>query len=67
MFYEILTCAKRGRPASPQRHFHPVVQRFAAHLLAGAPLEGSEALKPELSRRYLRCFVIKLEISVDRS
>ncbi|KAM5244107.1 nucleolar complex protein 3 homolog isoform 2-T2 [Hipposideros larvatus] len=34
-----------------RRHFHPVVQRFAAHLIAGAPLEGSEALKPELSRR----------------
>ncbi|XP_054428852.1 nucleolar complex protein 3 homolog [Pteronotus mesoamericanus] len=34
-----------------RRHFHPVVRRFAAHLIAGAPLEGSEALKPELSRR----------------
>ncbi|KAF6110343.1 NOC3 like DNA replication regulator [Phyllostomus discolor] len=34
-----------------RRHFHPVVRRFAAHLVAGAPLEGSEALKPELSRR----------------
>ncbi|XP_005352266.1 nucleolar complex protein 3 homolog [Microtus ochrogaster] len=34
-----------------RRHYHPVVQRFAAHLLAGAPSEGSEALKPELSRR----------------
>ena len=36
-----------------QRHYHPIVQRFAAHLIAGAPSEGSEALKPELSRRYL--------------
>ncbi|XP_004680664.1 PREDICTED: nucleolar complex protein 3 homolog [Condylura cristata] len=34
-----------------RRHYHPIVQRFAAHLMAGAPLEGSEALKPELSRR----------------
>ncbi|ERE77484.1 putative nucleolar complex protein 3 like protein [Cricetulus griseus] len=34
-----------------RRHYHPVVQRFAVHLLAGAPSEGSEALKPELSRR----------------
>ncbi|XP_066476591.1 nucleolar complex protein 3 homolog isoform X2 [Tiliqua scincoides] len=34
-----------------RRHYHPVVQKFAAHLLAGAPLEGSEALRPELSRR----------------
>ncbi|CAH6960280.1 nucleolar complex protein 3 homolog [Phodopus roborovskii] len=34
-----------------RRHYHPVVQRFAAHLLAGAPSEGSEALKSELSRR----------------
>ncbi|XP_010630369.1 nucleolar complex protein 3 homolog isoform X2 [Fukomys damarensis] len=33
------------------RHYHPVVQKFAAHLIAGAPSEGSEALKPELSRR----------------
>ncbi|XP_070288777.1 nucleolar complex protein 3 homolog isoform X2 [Myotis yumanensis] len=34
-----------------RRHFHPIVRRLAAHLIAGAPLEGSEALKPELSRR----------------
>ncbi|XP_028738745.1 nucleolar complex protein 3 homolog [Peromyscus leucopus] len=34
-----------------RRHYHPVVKRFATHLLAGAPSEGSEALKPELSRR----------------
>ncbi|XP_063163479.1 nucleolar complex protein 3 homolog [Candoia aspera] len=33
------------------RHYHPVVQKFAAHLLAGAPAEGSEALGHELSRR----------------
>ncbi|KAI5932763.1 Nucleolar complex protein 3 [Manis javanica] len=34
-----------------RKHYHPIVQRFAAHLIAGAPSEGSEALKPELSRR----------------
>uniref|UniRef100_A0A8D2AE98 Nucleolar complex protein 3 homolog n=1 Tax=Sciurus vulgaris TaxID=55149 RepID=A0A8D2AE98_SCIVU len=34
-----------------RRHYHPIVQRFAAHLIAGAPSEGSAALKPELSRR----------------
>uniref|UniRef100_A0A8C6W9H9 Nucleolar complex protein 3 homolog n=1 Tax=Nannospalax galili TaxID=1026970 RepID=A0A8C6W9H9_NANGA len=34
-----------------RRHYHPTVQRFATHLIAGAPSEGSEALKPELSRR----------------
>ncbi|XP_007478842.1 nucleolar complex protein 3 homolog [Monodelphis domestica] len=34
-----------------RRHYHPVVQRFASHLISGAPSEGSEALKPELSRR----------------
>ncbi|KAK2496919.1 hypothetical protein MC885_005735 [Smutsia gigantea] len=34
-----------------RKHYHPIVQRFAAHLITGAPSEGSEALKPELSRR----------------
>ncbi|XP_053464298.1 nucleolar complex protein 3 homolog [Nycticebus coucang] len=34
-----------------QRYYHPIVQKFASHLIAGAPSEGSEALKPELSRR----------------
>ncbi|XP_062988964.1 nucleolar complex protein 3 homolog isoform X2 [Elgaria multicarinata webbii] len=34
-----------------QRHYHPVVQKFAAHLVAGAPAEGSEALEHEFSRR----------------
>ncbi|KAM7073165.1 nucleolar complex protein 3 homolog [Molossus nigricans] len=34
-----------------RRHFHPIVRTLAAHLIAGAPVEGSEALKPELSRR----------------
>lgn len=34
-----------------RRHYHPIVQKFAIHLIAGAPSEGSEALKPELSRR----------------
>ncbi|XP_069373224.1 nucleolar complex protein 3 homolog [Paralichthys olivaceus] len=34
-----------------QRHFHPVVRQFAAHLSHGAPSEGSAALGMELSRR----------------
>lgn len=34
-----------------QRHYHPVVKRFAAHLCAGAPAEGSESLKHDLGRR----------------
>ncbi|XP_059585953.1 nucleolar complex protein 3 homolog [Alligator mississippiensis] len=34
-----------------KRHYHPTVQKFAAHLIAGAPAEGSEALKADLSRR----------------
>ncbi|XP_030058903.1 nucleolar complex protein 3 homolog isoform X2 [Microcaecilia unicolor] len=34
-----------------QKHYHPVVRRFASHLCAGAPAEGSEALRPELGRR----------------
>ncbi|XP_061258828.1 nucleolar complex protein 3 homolog isoform X2 [Bos javanicus] len=34
-----------------RRHYHPIVRRLAVHLIAGAPSEGSEALKPELSRR----------------
>ncbi|KAJ8365680.1 hypothetical protein SKAU_G00145110 [Synaphobranchus kaupii] len=34
-----------------KRHYHPVVRRFAAHLMAGAPSEGSGALNTELSRR----------------
>ncbi|KAG8435245.1 hypothetical protein GDO86_013264 [Hymenochirus boettgeri] len=34
-----------------QRHYHPVVQIFASHLCAGAPSEGSNILKSELSRR----------------
>ncbi|XP_029978246.1 nucleolar complex protein 3 homolog isoform X1 [Sphaeramia orbicularis] len=34
-----------------QRHFHPVVRRFAVHLSRGAPSEGSGALGVELSRR----------------
>uniref|UniRef100_A0A8C9SRY9 Nucleolar complex protein 3 homolog n=1 Tax=Scleropages formosus TaxID=113540 RepID=A0A8C9SRY9_SCLFO len=33
------------------RHYHPVVRTFAAHLIAGAPSEGSGALGMELSRR----------------
>lgn len=35
-----------------QRHYHPVVRRFAVHLSQGAPSEGSAALSVELSRRY---------------
>ncbi|XP_007949476.1 nucleolar complex protein 3 homolog [Orycteropus afer afer] len=34
-----------------RRHYHPIVKVFAAHLIAGAPSEGSQALKPEFSRR----------------
>ncbi|KAG8552313.1 hypothetical protein GDO81_004472 [Engystomops pustulosus] len=34
-----------------QRHYHPVVRVFAAHLCAGAPSEGSLALPASLSRR----------------
>ncbi|XP_065602227.1 nucleolar complex protein 3 homolog [Cyrtonyx montezumae] len=34
-----------------QRHYHPTVQKFAAHLAAGAPAEGSGALSLDLSRR----------------
>uniref|UniRef100_I3KSJ2 Nucleolar complex protein 3 homolog n=1 Tax=Oreochromis niloticus TaxID=8128 RepID=I3KSJ2_ORENI len=34
-----------------QRHYHPVVRRFAVHLSQGAPSEGSVALSVELSRR----------------
>ena len=34
-----------------QRHYHPTVQKFAAHLLAGAPSEGSGALSLDLSQR----------------
>nr|XP_014263805.2 nucleolar complex protein 3 homolog [Maylandia zebra] len=34
-----------------QRHYHPVVRRFAVHLSQGAPSEGSAALSAELSRR----------------
>ncbi|KAM9325017.1 nucleolar complex protein 3 homolog [Gastrophryne carolinensis] len=34
-----------------QRHFHPVVRIFAAHLCAGAPSEGSAALGASYSRR----------------
>ncbi|XP_044194379.1 nucleolar complex protein 3 homolog [Thunnus albacares] len=34
-----------------QRHYHPVVRRFAVHLSVGAPSEGSAALGADLSRR----------------
>ncbi|KAM4715785.1 nucleolar complex protein 3 homolog isoform 3-T3 [Anableps anableps] len=34
-----------------QRHFHPVVRRFARHLSHAAPSDGSAALSVELSRR----------------
>ncbi|OXB53669.1 hypothetical protein ASZ78_013386 [Callipepla squamata] len=33
-----------------QRHYHPTVQKFAAHLAVGAPAEGSGALALDLSR-----------------
>ncbi|NWS44173.1 NOC3L protein, partial [Probosciger aterrimus] len=35
-----------------QRHYHPTVQKFAAHLIAGAPTEGSAALSLDLSQRH---------------
>ncbi|KAM6306152.1 nucleolar complex protein 3 homolog [Aegotheles albertisi] len=34
-----------------QRHYHPIVQKFAAHLTAGAPTEGSGALSLDLSQK----------------
>jgi len=34
-----------------QRHYHPTVQKFASHLIAGAPTEGSGALSLDLSQR----------------
>ncbi|NXK96008.1 NOC3L protein, partial [Formicarius rufipectus] len=34
-----------------QRHYHPTVQKFAAHLIAGAPTEGSGALSLDFSQR----------------
>ncbi|NXQ91147.1 NOC3L protein, partial [Nyctibius grandis] len=34
-----------------QRHYHPTVQKFAAHLIAGAPTEGSGAISLDLSQR----------------
>ncbi|XP_051795508.1 nucleolar complex protein 3 homolog [Acanthochromis polyacanthus] len=34
-----------------QRHYHPIVRRFAVHLSLGAPSDGSAALSVDLSRR----------------
>ncbi|XP_076856806.1 nucleolar complex protein 3 homolog [Brachyhypopomus gauderio] len=34
-----------------KRHYHPMVRKYATHLLCGAPSEGSGALGMELSRR----------------
>ncbi|NXL45335.1 NOC3L protein, partial [Podilymbus podiceps] len=34
-----------------QRHYHPTVQKFAAHLIVGAPTEGSGALSLDLSQK----------------
>ncbi|NXN29666.1 NOC3L protein, partial [Nycticryphes semicollaris] len=34
-----------------QRHYHPTVRTFAAHLSVGAPAEGSAALPLDLSQR----------------
>ncbi|XP_063076866.1 nucleolar complex protein 3 homolog isoform X2 [Engraulis encrasicolus] len=34
-----------------KRHYHPVVRRFAGHLMRGAPSEGNGSLNVELSRR----------------
>uniref|UniRef100_A0A3P8ZG00 Nucleolar complex protein 3 homolog n=1 Tax=Esox lucius TaxID=8010 RepID=A0A3P8ZG00_ESOLU len=35
-----------------KKHYHPVVRRFATHLCAGAPSEGSGALNVQLARRH---------------
>ena len=35
-----------------QRHYQPIVRKFAAHLSHGAPSDGSGALGVNLSRRY---------------
>ncbi|XP_058261907.1 nucleolar complex protein 3 homolog [Hemibagrus wyckioides] len=34
-----------------KRHYHPMVRKYATHLLAGAPSEGAGALNIELGRR----------------
>ncbi|XP_076154624.1 nucleolar complex protein 3 homolog [Alosa pseudoharengus] len=34
-----------------KRHYHPVVRKFAAHLMKGAPSEGAGSLGADLSRR----------------
>lgn len=34
-----------------KRHYHPMVRKYASHLLVGAPSEGSGALSVDLSRR----------------
>ncbi|KAF4085340.1 hypothetical protein AMELA_G00116990, partial [Ameiurus melas] len=34
-----------------KRHYHPMVRKYARHLLAGAPSEGAGALSLELGRR----------------
>ncbi|XP_056626651.1 nucleolar complex protein 3 homolog [Triplophysa dalaica] len=34
-----------------KRHYHPMVRKYAAHLMVGAPSEGSGALSVDLSRR----------------
>ncbi|XP_060795527.1 nucleolar complex protein 3 homolog [Neoarius graeffei] len=34
-----------------KRHYHPMVRKYATHLLAGAPSEGAGALSLDLSRR----------------
>uniref|UniRef100_A0A8C8MCA1 Nucleolar complex protein 3 homolog n=1 Tax=Oncorhynchus tshawytscha TaxID=74940 RepID=A0A8C8MCA1_ONCTS len=36
-----------------KRHYHPVVRRFATHLCAGAPSEGSGALIVQLARSVI--------------
>uniref|UniRef100_A0A671KL04 Nucleolar complex protein 3 homolog n=1 Tax=Sinocyclocheilus anshuiensis TaxID=1608454 RepID=A0A671KL04_9TELE len=47
-----------------KRHFNPPVRKFAAHLMKGAPSEGSGALSMELSRKYRHNSLFSLDSSV---
>lgn len=39
------------------RHYHPVVAKFAKHILLKSPTTGSAALSMELTRKYV-CYLI---------
>lgn len=39
------------------RYWHPIVQRFAAHLIAGAPAGGSEILRLSCAKDLLLNFL----------